>query len=281
MWIAHRGGNGHTLTELDLAGSVMRSVVLEHEPHECLAAFVLLAEDICTAWLPADMAHVIPAGRFPCVARHDSHGRAVWSTTVQLAAVAYAGVVARSVDTGGQTRPKRPWQPRTLSVSHWQPLLVSADRIAAAYDDYGSGIAVTFFLDTASGELVSQTRPGPHGINAVVAPGEFLIGEQGYGAFRTTRYDRSGTPVRRWASHGLPLVDRHGSIRGPEYENVLPSRSLFRGLADDGTLVDGPALSGYYTTYPALDSSGTAVFWRDGRLHRRRRLPSARAVHQG
>jgi hypothetical protein len=29
---------------------------------------------------------------------------------------------------------------------------------------------------------------------------------------------------------------------------------------------DGPPLSGYYTTYPALDSDGNAVFWRDGKL---------------
>lgn len=62
------------------------------------------------------------------------------------------------------------------------------------------------------------------------------------------------------------LIDGHGNIRGPEHENVLASRSRFRGLAPDGTLRDGPPLSGYDTTYPALDSSGTAVFWRDGRL---------------
>jgi hypothetical protein len=29
---------------------------------------------------------------------------------------------------------------------------------------------------------------------------------------------------------------------------------------------DGPPLSGYYTTYPALDANGTAVFWRDSAL---------------
>jgi len=29
---------------------------------------------------------------------------------------------------------------------------------------------------------------------------------------------------------------------------------------------DGPLLSGYYTTYPALDAEGTAVLWRDGKL---------------
>jgi len=58
----------------------------------------------------------------------------------------------------------------------------------------------------------------------------------------------------------VPLVDRHGDIRGPELENLLPSRSFFRCLRQDGTLREGPPLSGYYTTYPALDRDGLAVF---------------------
>ncbi|WP_199444428.1 hypothetical protein [Umezawaea beigongshangensis] len=72
--------------------------------------------------------------------------------------------------------------------------------------------------------------------------------------------------IEQWPSHTMALVDRHGHARGPELENVVPSRSRFRGLGPGGVLRDGPALSGYRTTYPALDRDGTAVFWRDGRL---------------
>ncbi|MFJ2058189.1 hypothetical protein ACIOMM_19870 [Streptomyces sp. NPDC087908] len=49
-------------------------------------------------------------------------------------------------------------------------------------------------------------------------------------------------------------------------KNGLPSRSRFRRLAPDNSLVDGPPLTGYYTSYPAMDCEGTAVFWRDGKL---------------
>ncbi|MFJ3594725.1 MULTISPECIES: hypothetical protein [unclassified Streptomyces] len=62
------------------------------------------------------------------------------------------------------------------------------------------------------------------------------------------------------------LVDKNGSASGPELENRLPSRSRFRRLAPDNTLVDGPALTGYYTSDPAMDCEGTAVFWRAGKL---------------
>jgi hypothetical protein len=171
-----------------------------------------------------------------------------------------------SADNDWQVRPMKPWAPRTIEVSHWEPLLVSGNRIAATLADGSSGIAVTFFLDTTSGQIVATTRPGPSHHKAIVGPGEFLIGSQGYGAFSTARYGPSGIVTEEWPSHAMMLVDRHSYILGPESENVLPSRSLFRGLGPDGALRDGPALSGYYTTYPALDRDGTAIFWRDSRL---------------
>ncbi|MFG2590350.1 hypothetical protein [Streptomyces sp. NPDC048438] len=30
--------------------------------------------------------------------------------------------------------------------------------------------------------------------------------------------------------------------------------------------MDGPALTGYFTSHPAMDCEGTTVFWRDGKL---------------
>jgi hypothetical protein len=49
VWVAHHGGDGYVVTELDLGGSVLRTVVLEHEPYEHLGTFVVVAKDICAA----------------------------------------------------------------------------------------------------------------------------------------------------------------------------------------------------------------------------------------
>ncbi|MBB1154422.1 hypothetical protein H4281_14870 [Amycolatopsis sp. DR6-1] len=260
VWIARRDARGCVLTELDLTGRVVRSVALEHEPHEHLGAFVLLANGFCGSWLPADPFRVVPPDHLPRVARHDEHGRTLWSATIPVGSL-------KPADTGPpETRPNVPPEPRTLAAAHWQPLLISADRVAAGFADDGSGIGVTFFLDLADGTVLARTPPGPRCRCAIAAPGEFLIGEQGYGIFRTTRYDRAGTAVQQWPSHALLLIDRNGGIRGPESENIRRLRSRFRGLAEDGTLFGGPLLRDYYTTYPALDRNGTAVFWREGQL---------------
>jgi len=67
-------------------------------------------------------------------------------------------------------------------------------------------------------------------------------------------------------ANGQMLIDTHGAISGPESEGIVPSRSHFVRFGSDGAVQRGPALSAYYTTYPALDTDGTAVFWRDGAL---------------
>ncbi|WP_424919932.1 hypothetical protein [Streptomyces sp. wa1064] len=108
-------------------------------------------------------------------------------------------------------------------MDHWEPLLVSADRIAAGFTDTRGGIGRTFFLDLDSGETVSATSPAPAGRKAIAGPGQFLIGSQGYGAFTTGRFGRDGAEIARWASHGAMLVDKNGSPSGPELENCLPS----------------------------------------------------------
>ncbi|MCX5097207.1 hypothetical protein OOK36_52800 [Streptomyces sp. NBC_00365] len=251
---------------MDAAGSALRSITPEHEPFEHLGSFAVLPDGVCASWLPAERNRVVPAGRHARVARHDEDGAVRWSTPAVLDQLSFPGCVEASVKTNWEIRPSKPWAPRTIEAHHWEPLLVSGLRVAATFADSSSGIAVTFFLDTATGRLVAASPPGPSHHKAIVGPGEFLIGSQGYGAFSTARYDSSGLVVQEWPTHAMLLIDRHGAISGTESENVTPSRSRFVGLGPDGTVRRGPALSGYYTTYPALDREGTAVFWRDGRL---------------
>jgi hypothetical protein len=153
-----------------------------------------------------------------------------------------------------------------MQADNWEPLLVSADRILAGVRCGSSGIGVCTILDVATGEVVATMPPAPSHHKAIAGPGSFLIGWHGDGHFSTARCDRTGRPTQTWPSYGMLLVDRHGTVRGAESKNVLPSRSHFRVYEPDGSLRGGPLLSGYYTTYPALDAEGTAVFWRDGRL---------------
>ncbi|MEV6104316.1 hypothetical protein AB0M28_06305 [Streptomyces sp. NPDC051940] len=265
VWIAH-GPTGAVLTELDATGSILCSIAPPHEPHESLGAFVVLPDGVCVSWLPAEGTPTVSKGRHARIARYESNGTSRWSTPAVLDKLSFPGCVEISVETNGEVRPSKPSTPQSIEASHWEPLLISGHRVAATFTDGGSGIAVTFFLDTATGQLVAASRPGPSHHKAIIGPGEFLIGSQGYGAFATARHDATGVVVQEWPTHAMLLIDRQGAIRGPEYENVLPTRSRFVGLADDGTVRAGPALSGFYTAYPALDRDGTAVFWRDGRL---------------
>ena len=145
---------------------------------------------------------------------------------------------------------------------------MSGNRIAATFfeDGGGSGIGVAFLLDSDTGQCIKRTPPGPHGYKAIPRPGEFLVGLQGYGAFTTQHYDGTGALVQQWPTHAMFVVDHNGTIRGPESENIVPSRSHFAVLEADGRVTWGPSLNEYCTSYRAIDEHGTTVFWRDGRL---------------
>ena len=266
VWIAQRGPSRTVLTALDASGTVVREVILECEPSEQLGAFTVLHDDICGSWVPVRGSQIARTSRIPRVTRHDQDGSCRWSTPVALGKLSHPGCVEMNAETGWEIRSARPWTPRTIKTDLWQPLLVAGHRIAATFADGSSGIAVTFFLDTETGQFLAASRPGPSGYKAISGPGEFLIGFQGHGESRTARYDDAGIVMQEWQTHAMMLIDRHGGISGPESENVLPSRSRYAILAPDGTVRHGPALPGYYTSYPALDNDGTAVFWRDGRL---------------
>lgn len=263
VWLTLRGPAGHTFTEVDPGdGRVLSEVVPDHQAREHLAAFVLLPDGFCTLWLPAGPSRILQPGQVARVARHAFTGGTVWSTPLPLGDLSFPGVV----ETGAHTRPKRPWQPQTLSAGRREPLLVSATRTLVHLEDGSSGIGACTLLDTETGRIVATTPPGPYANKAITGPGSFLVGQQGYGAFTMTHYDPQLQALQTWPSHGMMLVDHHGTISGPEYENILPSRSRFRALHPDGSLGDGPPLSGYYTTWPARDAEGTTVFWRDGAL---------------
>ncbi|MEV6705457.1 hypothetical protein [Micromonospora wenchangensis] len=266
VWLALHGPAGHTFTEVGPDSQVLCSVVPEHQAHEHLGTFVLLPDGFCTIWLPASPYRQVPAGQAPRVARHTQTGTTTWSTHLPAAELSFSGVVEAGVDTGWELRPKKPWRPRTISVGYREPLLVSANRVLAEITDGRGGIGVCTILDTATGSIVTTTPPGPYMHKAITGPGSFLIGQQGYGAFTTTHYDPDGHAQQTWPSHGMMLIDYHGTISSAESENATPSQSRFRVLNPDSSVSDGPLLSGYYTTYPALDAEGTAVLWRDGKL---------------
>ncbi len=144
---------------------------------------------------------------------------------------------------------------------------MSGSRAAATVTDDGTGLAVTFFLEAETGQLIATSYPAPNGHNAIAGPGEFLIGSQGYGEFSTAHHDATGAVTRRWPSHAQVLIDNRGVISGPESQNASwPPNHFVRFDAAGGAVHQGPTFSEYDPTYPALDRDGTAVFSCDGAL---------------
>ncbi|MEU6849005.1 hypothetical protein ABZ901_03585 [Actinacidiphila alni] len=163
-------------------------------------------------------------------------------------------------------RPKPAWTPTEIRAARNEPLMIAGDCVAATFEDLRSGHGRTFFLDLRTGKTSAATPPIPGGHKAIDGNRGFLIGAQGYGPLRTTRWTAEGTRANSWPSHGSLTIGADGTTSIVEMENQLPSRSKFRRLEPDGTLSSGPDLPGYHTAPAAVDETGTTVYWRDGQL---------------
>lgn len=260
VWLAYHGPDGAALEQTGPDGSAVHTIAITHRPDENLGEVVILPDGFCTAWTSG------PPYRGARVDRRDADGSCVWSAAIAPDRIAHDCVLEASAETGWRSRPKSPWVPGTFRLHHWEPVLVSGDRIMASYREGKSGLGISYFLDAATGEIISATKPAPIGHKAIAGRGEFLIGVQGYDEFATVRYNRLGAGATRWATHSAMLIDRAGKLLGVEYDNRVAARPRLRVMGWDGSLSDGPAVAGYNTTHPALDRNGNAVFWRDGRL---------------
>lgn len=260
VWLARNGPDGAALEETGPDGSVVRAIPVAHRPGEELSAVVVLPDGFCTAWTSG------PVYQGARVDRRDPDGACIWSAPIPPGPLAHHCVMTASAETGWQQRPRNPWIPSRFQLHHWEPLLVSGDRILASYRENKSGLGISYFLDAGTGQILNATKPAPIGRKALSGDGEFLIGVQGYDEFATVRYDRDCGEAARWPSHGAMLIDRLGTLLGVELDNRSAAQPSLRVMERDGSLSCGPALPGYHTTHPALDRDGTAVFCRDGSL---------------
>jgi hypothetical protein len=246
------------ITAFSASGRVTTEVLLPAAPEEQCGSFVLDRESLIVSLFSDAPGHPNPGK----VARVTMNGSPLWSTEISIEDISHEGVVEMRAETGFRQEQKPGWRPRRWESAYSEPLIVSGSCILASFRDDRTGIGRSYCLDRANGKLLWATVPAPSSSKAIAGENEFLIGEQGYGAFSTSLYDGNGNVLRRWKSHGYYIIDTTGDIRLIEMQNTLPSQMRVARLPRDGNAVRGRRLDGYRTAYPVLAGDGKMVFWR-------------------
>jgi hypothetical protein len=261
IWLARHEPDGvAVLEETSPDGSQARAIELGHQADEKLSEVVILPDGFCTAWTSG------PPYRGARVDRRGADGDCLWSTVIPPPQLAHHCVLEASADTGWRSQPKPPWTPGTFRLHDWEPLLISGDRILVSYREGKTGLGISYFVNAGTGEIITSTKPAPIGHKAIVGSGEFLIGMQGYDEFGSVRYSRDGDEAIRWPTSGATLVGQAGQLFGVEFDNRAAAQPRLRRMGPDGSLSDGPVLTGRYSGHPALDRDGAAVLWRNRSL---------------
>jgi hypothetical protein len=202
----------------------------------------------------------------PHVLRLTAAGDCVWTQSLPPTRVDHEEVVEMTGQSGWKSEPSPAWQPESWETIGTDALVVSGDLLLASYFEYRSGIGRHYCLSLDSGHFQWISSPSPTGYVATTAPGQFLIGRQGYGTFASLLRDSSHETLDKWKSHGMVVTQPDGNIGVVEMENVLPSRMRVARYEPGGEVVHGDPLTGYPTTHPVLSEDGRMAFFRDGRL---------------
>jgi hypothetical protein len=198
------------------------------------------------------------------VLRLGRDGRLIWRTATPPPATLLE-TSARLAD--GVETPDKPLEATQWTISRGE-ICVSGDRVLAVFaDPTQKGIGVGYGLDLETGALVYTTAAAPYD---KLAPGpgdgQFVLGVQGHGAFRSVLVDCDGSALLHWDSQGI-LISRD-PLRVLEMENISPSRCRIATLGRDGSIRHGAHLPGYYTSPVVVAPDGAVVFWRNNAVMR-------------
>ena len=257
VWLAE----AQAIFGVSLQGEEVERIDVTLPAGDRIGAFVVLPDGGFVVAVESPGGRRGPRGR---VLRLGRSGAVWWSRELMPGMLQHSGVVSMRTDEDWQAKPMSPWRPQTWECVHNEPLLVAGDAVLCGFYEWPrSGIGRRSLLGLRRGDLLWSSGTGPGGRAAIAGPGSFLVGTQGYGAFRTDRIDAGG--VRdTWGTQGPYLVTDH--MRVVEMENDTTAEMHTATLGAGGTLVRGQRLPGYHTGGPVALADGSLLMWRAGEL---------------
>ena len=191
-------------------------------------------------------------------------GEVLWSTKLPTSKIVYGGVSYRSAATNWKTATCPPWFPTTWKPFGHDLLLVSGRRVMATLAETSSGVGCRYILDFDSGSLIWKSEHSAGGHSVSIGNGEFLIGDQGYGEFKT-RLFRNDQVDMSWPSHGYSF--RIGEkLISIQMANVSSQPQHLVEMKMDGAISkQSEPLGGYYTSRPQ-QAKDDIYFWRANKI---------------
>ncbi len=189
-------------------------------------------------------------------------GELIWAIRLPVDKIEYDGVSYMSAETGWKAKSSPPWFPTTWKPFGHDLLLESGNRVMVRLAEVSSGVGRRYVVDGTSGELVWQSEHSAGGHSVSLGKGGFLIGDQGYGEFRTQLF-KNDKIEKSWRSHGhsFSVGERFFSIQMANVSSQ-PQRCVEMKLDGSGADLSEP-LGGYYTTRPHQLTDRAFYFWRN------------------
>ena len=114
---------------------------------------------------------------------------------------------------------------------------------------------MTFLITTDTGDISTKLLQVQPNTTRSWDLANTSLGTRAMERLTTAHHNNQGQGRTPWTAHAMLLIDGHGDVGGPESEDVAFRFSIVT-LEPNRTFTNGPPLSAYYTSFPAVDSEG-------------------------
>jgi|GEM_PF-5633347 len=255
VWVS----SGSTILNISPTGEIISTLEFELDDNQQIGSFVLMED----GFLVCVEGKMEPNSK---VLRADASGAIQWETQIPAGKIAYEGIIQMTAEKNWKPEQMPDWNLVNWITLDDNEIFVSKGTALVSYVEMPrSGIGISYCLDVETGQTKWVTPPSSHESIACIGNGLYLIGQQGYGAFETKLWSRTGEVMDKWKSAGKCVVSPEGEIISIQMSNAS-RRMHYVSLQGNGMLEHGPLIDGYLMTYPAIDELGNTVFWRNRQL---------------
>lgn len=257
-WIAHK----NEIIKIDENGIVKHTINLVLNKKQQIGSFIILKEGFIVSIQANEQSK--PDTK---VVRINNSGEIIWDTPIMTNNISHSGVVEMKASNNWKIEKQKPWLPKNWLCLYDNAILLSSKNILVSFFEMPrSGIGKSYCLDLDTGIIKWTTKPAPYETIACYENGSFIIGHQGYGAFDTLLYNSNGDIINQWKSVGRYVVDNNKNIFLVEMNNSSNSKLHISQLLNDGKILKGEQIEGYYIADPVIDEYCNIAFWRNESL---------------
>ena len=122
---------------------------------------------------------------------------------------------------------------------------------------YWGFLGPALFIDARNGQIIKEVKGE---VSRLLKDGNFLLGLEGYGIFKTGKYNGNGELLYEWSHYGHYLEEDNGDVIVVDQDRMTPTKGKVVRLRQDGIIEEGEKLLSCRASSPIKLNKGDFAY---------------------